>query len=103
MAHLSASTESNQPNDARGTDTGASPIRVPASAQQDPGALKRCPVCGRPYRAEGQPVDTTQPEAASACANAPEPLPEPSRERRVIRCAACGSYSVGTLDAPQEE
>jgi|GEM_PF-1813681 len=101
MAHLSASNESDHPNDARGSDTGGSLIRVPASAQQDPGSLQRCPVCGRPYTAEDQSLLAPQPEAAPGRAETPE-QPEAPGGRKVMRCPSCGTYSVGSLDAQEE-
>lgn len=83
MAHYSASDKN-----AYGTDSSAALIHVPASAQQAPGALQHCPVCGEPYTAECLAGPTSQQPATSG-------------ERLVMCCAQCGTYGVGSL-APDD-
>ena len=70
-------------------------IRVPASEQQQPGALGRCPVCGTPYILGAEPVNKPLPESSAIqSAEAAQPA-EPSGLRVVLHCPQCGTYSVG--------
>ena len=79
----------------RSTPESASLIRMPASEQQQPGALERCPVCGTPYALGAEPVNNPLPEVASLeSAEAAQPA-GPPRQRAVLRCPHCGAYSVG--------
>ena len=73
----------------------ASLIGMPASEQQQPGALGRCPVCGTPYVQGAEPMHTPLPEAAALESAAAEPPAESSGLRVVLRCPQCGTYSVG--------
>jgi rubrerythrin len=77
------------------TPESASLIRVPASEQQQPGALWRCPVCGTSYGLGAEPVSKLLPESSSLeSAEAAQPA-ESSGLRVVLRCPQCGTYSVG--------
>ena len=84
MLYYLASDDVDQPAGWLPTCSSAALIHVPASAQQAPGALHHCPVCGQPY--------------TSACLLPPLPpngtLP---KEQVVLLCAACGTYAVGLL------
>lgn len=84
MLYYLASDDVDQPIGGLPTGSSAALIQVPASAQQAPGALQHCPVCGQPY--------------TSACLLPPSPQTgTPAEERLVLLCAACGTYSVGSL------
>ena len=89
MAHIPPPNEAEQPGGLLEAIASAGLIRVPASAQQNPGAIRSCPVCGQPYAADSQPVGQ---QAGLIAADA----------RLVLRCAHCKTYSVGTLDGTGE-
>lgn len=75
-------------------------IRMPASEQQQPDALRRCPVCGMPYTLGAELVSAPLPETPSAVESAGVSQPtEPSKQRIVLRCPHCGAYSVGAPPA----
>jgi len=79
----------------RSASESASLIHVPASEQQQPGALGRCPVCGTPYVLGAEPVNTPLPEStALQSVEAVQPA-ESSGLRVVLHCPQCGTYSVG--------
>ena len=65
-------------------------IYMPASEQQQPDALGRCPVCGMPYVLGAAPVSTPLHDSPPAS----EPA-APSELRVVWLCPHCGTYSVG--------
>jgi hypothetical protein len=89
MAYHLASNGADLPQGARRTHSSAALIHVSASAQQAPGALQCCPVCGQPYTAESLSALSSQQATFSA-------------ERLVLRCAECGTYAVGLLNAQDE-
>ena len=89
MIHYLGPNEPDHPNGVRGHNSGAALIHVPASAQQEPGALQRCPVCGQPYTLESLPALPQQPATTPG-------------ERLFLCCAQCGTYSVGLLAAQDE-
>lgn len=91
MAHTPASNESDRPGGKTNAVTGAGLIHVPASEQQVPGTIRRCPVCGQPYTPGTQPIADEQAEPTAAEA------------RKVFLCAYCKTYSVGVLDGADEE
>jgi hypothetical protein len=79
----------------RSASESASLIHMPASEQQQPGALGRCPVCGTSYVLGAEPVSKPLPESPSLqSAEAAQPA-ESSGQRVVLRCPQCGTYSVG--------
>jgi uncharacterized protein (DUF983 family) len=79
----------------RSTSESASLIHVPASEQQQPGALGRCPVCGTSYVLGAEPISKPLPEASALeSAEAAQPA-EASGLRVVLLCPQCGTYSVG--------
>lgn len=90
MACYFPSNEADRHYDVRSQDSSASLIQVYASDQQAPGALQRCPVCGQSYTSESLAGLPWRPSAASD-------------ERFVLCCAACGTYSVGALDAQSKK
>jgi hypothetical protein len=90
MAYQLASNEVDWPNDAPPAVSSAALIRVPASAQQAPDALRSCPVCGQPYTAA---CVVALPPQASARLD----------ERLVLLCPRCDTYAVGLLEAQPEE
>jgi hypothetical protein len=102
MAHHSVPNDPDHPNGAPGADSSASLIHVPASAQQAPGALSRCPVCGQPYTSESLAPLPQQTPAEPGIAETAAQQPETPGERLVLRCTYCGTYSVGTLDTQDE-
>lgn len=91
MAHMQTSNEAERPGGPPDAVKGAALIHVPASAQQDPGAIQHCPVCGQLYAAESQPVVGQQAETGASDAQV------------VFRCAQCKTYSVGALGSAGEE
>ena len=84
MAYHLAFNEADLPTGTRSSHSSAALIQVPASAQQAPGALHACPVCGQPYTTESLSAPSSQ---------------KPIRfdERLVFLCAECGTYAVGLL------
>jgi hypothetical protein len=97
MARGLASNEADLPNEAWGAESGAALIRVPASAQQAPGALLHCPVCAQPYTSESLPMLSRRAPGAPDIAHRSE-----TRGEQVLCCAHCGTYGVGLLDVQSE-
>ena len=94
MADHPGSHETNQFSGAGDTANSASLIHVPASAQLDPDAIERCPVCGILYTVSGQPMSTPQPSPDQPPATGAAEGAAPA-VRVVIRCTYCGTYSIG--------
>ncbi len=90
MAFYVASNGGDRSTQTRGADSGAALIHVPASAQQAPGALRWCPVCGQVYT------------PASALVFSQPGQAEPD-ECQVLCCLDCGTYAVGVLATTSEE
>ncbi len=106
MTHTPFSGDAHQP-EKPGNNTPKEPlIQVHPGEQLTPGASERCPVCGQPYAEGGAPVRSTPQASASATAGTAEQAAS-SGQHSVIRCARCGTYSVGTLrpspTSPKEE
>lgn len=93
MTRTPPSDDSQQPEQTSKSSTNEPLIRVHPDAHLAPGANERCPVCGQPYAQSVVPADTSQQETEVLLADAP--AQEPSSEQKVIRCARCGTYSVG--------
>ncbi len=90
MVHDLAFNDADWPNEGLPLGAGAALIHVSASAQQTPGALHSCPVCGQPYT----PACLVPPQAQRGT---------PAEEHLVLLCLECGTYAVGLLDAQDEE
>lgn len=91
MVHIPTPNEAERPDSIHHAVKGAALIHVPASAQQNPEAIRYCPVCGQPYALDSQPVVDQQAEATTFDTQV------------VFRCTQCKTYSVGTLEKPGEE
>lgn len=77
----------------RNAPEGASLMRMAASEQQQPGALRRCPVCGAPYALKAEMAPPPLPESSTSEAAS---LPSAEAVQRVVLfCPQCGTYSVG--------
>ncbi|HEY7124322.1 MAG TPA: hypothetical protein VH540_10260 [Ktedonobacterales bacterium] len=88
--------DAQQPEQTNKSNTNEPLIRVHPDAQMAPGANERCPVCGQPYAQGSIPADTNRQETRVVLAD--EPAQEPASQQKVIRCAQCGTYSVGRAD-----
>ncbi len=97
MAYFPYTNSVEQPDEPQEAASSASLIHVPASEQMAPGAFRRCPVCGMSYALGGQVIAEPSLEASSTDSAAETPAqPAETTERRVVlRCAYCGTYSVG--------
>ncbi len=97
MTRTPPSDDSQQPEQTSTSRANEPLIRVRPDAHLAPGANERCPVCGQPYAQGGVPADTSQEETEVLLADTP--TQEPSSKQEVIRCARCGTYSIGVLRA----
>jgi ribosomal protein S14 len=96
MAQTLPPDNAQQPEQSGATTPKEPRILVHPYAQQAPGANTRCPVCGQPYAQGGVPVPDQQQTPAALQPEQAEQAPAPGQQE-VIRCAACGTYSVGVL------
>ena len=105
MTDTSSPDNSQHPEKTSGGSPKESLIQVHPYAHMAPGANERCPVCGHPYVEEGLPAATTQQETEVVLAD--QPTQKPPSNQAVIRCAKCGTYSVGvprsSSNGPQAE
>jgi ribosomal protein S14 len=97
MAHLPPSDNAQQ-SEKTSDGTPKEPlIQVHASAQMAPRASTCCPVCGQPY-AQGSLLITTDQQSPAVVTTETAKQTPAAAQQRVIRCAHCGTYSVGTPD-----